>query len=218
MYGLALAALVAVVLVVTRTGGGAGARTGTAYGDSADDGMHGVVLVKPYRLRDGTLTDTQGRTVDLRAQLTKPLTLVYFGYSSCPDICQAVMADLASAMARLDPSEANRVAVWFVTTDPTHDTVPTLRTYLSRFDPRFEGFTGHLAEIQRVAASVHVAVDERTLPSGRREINHGTSVMGVRPDGSVPLLWTAGTSAAKIASDLHTYLTSGIPRTSSQQG
>jgi protein SCO1 len=216
VYGVALAALVAVVLVLTRSGGGAGA--GTGYDDTADDGLHGAVLTTPYRMADATLTDTQGRSVDLRGRLTEPLTLVFFGYSRCPDICQAVMADLASAMARLDPAEADQVAVWFVTTDPTRDDARTLHTYLSRFDPSFEGFTGPLPDIKRVAGSVHVALQRGPkLPSGGYDITHSTPVLAVRTNASVPMLWTAGTSAAKIAADVHTILTGGIPSSPSQQ-
>jgi len=216
VYGLALAAVVAVVLVVTRSSGGAGA--GTGYDDTADDGLHGAVLTAPYRMADATLTDSQGRSVDLHGRLAKPLTLVFFGYSRCPDICQAVMADLASAKARLGPSEAGQVAVWFVTTDPARDDAPTLRTYLARFDPSFEGFTGPLASIKRVAASVHVALERGPkLPSGGYSITHGTPVLAVRKDASVPVLWTAGTSAAKIAEDVHTILTDGMPSPTTQR-
>jgi protein SCO1/2 len=216
VLGLAIAAVVAVVLVLTRSGG---AGAGTGFDDTADDGMHGAVLTSPYRLADATLTDTQGRAVDLRSQLTKPLTLVFFGYSRCPDICQAVMADLASTVARLDPSEASRTAVWFVTTDPARDDAQTLRTYLARFDPTFEGFTGPLADIKHVAGSVHVALEQGPkLPSGGYDITHSTPVLAVRRDGSVPMLWTAGTSAARIAGDVQTILTSGIPSSSPRQG
>jgi protein SCO1/2 len=214
VYGLALAAVVAVVLVLTR-GGGAGAGT-AGYDDTADDGMHGAVLTAPYRLADARLVDTRGRTVDLHSRLSRPLTLVFFGYSRCPDICQAVMADLASAVARLDPAQADRVAVWFVTTDPARDDPATLRTYLARFDPRFQGFTGPLPAIKRVADSVHVALERGPkLPSGGYDITHGTPVLAVRRDGAVPMLWTAGTSAAKIAADVHTILTRGLPASSS---
>jgi protein SCO1/2 len=170
------------------------------------------VLTSPYRLADGSLTDTEGARVHLRRALDAPLTLVFFGYTNCPDICQAVMADLASARARLDPADEDRVATWFVTTDPARDDPQTLRTYLDRFDPSFEGFTGPLEDVVGIARSVHVLVEKgRKLPSGGYEVVHSTPVLGVRPDGSVPIVWTAGTSAAKIAADVQTLLTTGLP-------
>ena len=137
---------------------------------------------------------------------------MFFGYSQCPDICQAVMADLASAVARLDEAEADEVAIWFVTTDPARDDPATLRAYLDRFDPAFEGLTGPLADIVDIAEAVHVPVEQGPkLPSGGYEVTHGTPILGVTPDGTVPIVWTEGTSAARLAEDIHTILTDGIP-------
>jgi protein SCO1/2 len=214
------ASVVGAVLVAVTTMLALGACGGSADGNgvvsgfssSDDDGMEGAVLTTPYTLPEGTLVDTHGDDFDLRKGLEKPLTMVFFGYSKCPDICQAVMSDLASAMARLDESETDDVAVWFVTTDPARDDPATLRTYLDRFDPAFEGLTGPLEDIVDVAKAVHVFVKQGPeLPSGGYEVNHGTPVLGVTPDGSVPIVWTAGTSAARLAEDIHTILTDGIP-------
>jgi protein SCO1/2 len=179
-----------------------------------DDGLHGAALTEPYTLGAGTLTDTAGEDFDVRKELEAPLTLVFFGYSKCPDICQTVMADLASAVARLDDGQADQVATWFVTTDPARDDPATLRAYLDRFDPSFEGLTAPLPEVVGLATSVHVPIEKGPrLPSGGYEVTHGTPVLGVTPDGSVPVLWTEGTSAAKLAEDIDTILTEGIPST-----
>lgn len=195
---------------------GNGVVTGVSVEDS--DGYHGAVLSAPYQLPKATLTDSHGDEFVLRDHLDVPLTLVFFGYTKCPDICQAVMADLASAVTRLDPAEAEQVHVWFVTTDPARDDPATLRHYLDRFDPSFEGLTGPLDDIVAVADPVHVAVEKgQRLPSGGYEVVHGTPVLGVRPDGSVPILWTEGTSAAKLAEDLHRILTDGL-QTPKQEG
>jgi protein SCO1/2 len=184
----------------------------SGFSTSDHDGMEGAVLTTPYTWPEGTLVDSRGEDVDLRKGLEKPLTLVFFGYSRCPDICQAVMADLASAMARLEEPEADDVAVWFVTTDPARDDPAALRTYLDRFDPAFEGFTGPLADIVDIAEAVHVPVEQGPkLPSGGYEVTHGTPVLGVTPDGTVPIVWTEGTSAARLAEDIHTILSDGIP-------
>jgi protein SCO1/2 len=122
------------------------------------------------------------------------------------------MADLASAMVRLDPDEAGRVQTLFVTTDPARDDPAVRRAYLDRFNPRFEGLTGPLARIISVAGAVHVPVEQGPrLPSGGYDITHGTPILGVLPDRSVPIVWTEGTSAAKLAADIHVILTDGIP-------
>ena len=179
-----------------------------------DDGLHGAVLTEPYTVGDATLTDTAGEPFDVRAELEAPLTLVFFGYSQCPDICQTVMADLASAVARLDGGRSDQVATWFVTTDPARDDPATLRAYLDRFDPSFEGLTAPLPEVVDLATSVHVPIEKGPkLPSGGYEVTHGTPILGVTPDGAVPVLWTEGTSAAKLAEDIDTILAEGIPST-----
>lgn len=177
-----------------------------------DDGLHGAVLTEPYLLPEATLTDSTGDPVAVRRSLRAPVTLVFFGYTRCPDICQVVMANVSSALSRLDPEQADQVAMWFLTTDPARDDPAVLRRYLDRFDPGFEGFTGPLREILRVADGMHIAVERgRKLPTGGYEVTHGTPVLGVLPDGSVPLVWTEGTSAAELAADLDTVLSDGVP-------
>ena len=186
----------------------------TGFSEEADDGMHGAVLTEPYTWPEATLLDTSGEEIELRGALDKPLTLVFFGYSQCPDICQAVMADLASATARLDEDDAADVETWFITTDPARDDPATLRAYLDRFDPDFEGVTGPLQEIVEVGEAVHVGIERGAkLPSGGYEVNHGTPILGVTPDGAVPILWTEGTSAQKLAEDIQVILSEGIPPT-----
>ncbi len=211
-----LAALLGVGLLALAGCGSSGASgsTGVASGVTVrdEDGMNGAVLTTPYTLPEGTLTDSHGDPFDVRSGLQKPITLVFFGYTKCPDICQAVMADVTSALTRLEPDQAAQVAMWFVTTDPARDDPVTLRSYLDRFNPDFEGLTGPLDDIKAVASGVHVTIEKgRRLPSGGYEVTHGTPVLGVMPDGSVPILWTEGTSAARMAADLTTLLTSGIP-------
>lgn len=209
---IAAGAVIVALLALTGCGGTSednGVVSGVTVSDA--DGMNGAVLTEPYTWPKATLVDSHGDEVDIRQGLEKPLTLVFFGYTQCPDICQAVMADLASAVARLDEAEAQDVAVWFVTTDPARDDPATLRAYLDRFNPDFEGLTGPLADITSVAHAVHITIEKgKKLPSGGYEVTHSTPVLGVTTDGEVPIVWTQGTSAAKIAADIHTILTDGI--------
>ena len=209
----AAALATAVVLAGCGASGSSDGAVVSGLSQQDSDGMNGAVLTTPYHWPERTLTDSDGRPFDTRKNLRAPLTLVFFGYTKCPDICQAVMADITSALSRLDPEDAAKVAMWFVTTDPTRDDPGTLREYLHRFDPAFEGLTGPMGDILSVARPVHVPVEQgRKLPSGGYEVVHGTSILGVLPDGSVPIVWTEGTSAARLAADFHTILTTGIPK------
>ena len=206
--------MTAAALLVLPACGGTGAGEGIVADvrTEDEDGLHGAVLTTPYQLGESTLTDSAGQPFNVHSKLEKPLTLAFFGYTRCPDICQVVMADLASAVARLESTRAEEVATWFVTTDPARDDSETLRSYLDRFNPAFEGLTGRLEDIVELADSVHVPVEKgRRLPSGGYEVVHGTQILGITPDGTVPVLWTEGTSAAKLAEDIDEILRDGIP-------
>jgi protein SCO1 len=183
-----------------------------------DDGLHGVVLPKPYDVPKASLSDTAGSSYDLATDTTDPLTIVFFGYTHCPDICQVVMADVASAMTRLDAQQRRQVAMLFVTTDPARDDAPTLRSYLDRFDPTFEGLTGSLSTIVRAGNAFGVPIEKGAkMPSGGYEVSHGTQLVGVLPDGTAPYVWTEGTSPADLADDITTILDGDVPRALGQR-
>jgi protein SCO1/2 len=215
-----LASLVAGLLTALTALSGCGSDEPASAGPVAvlsipadSDGLHAVVLPRPYRVPDVRLGSASGGTLDLATGPSAPLTLVFFGYTHCPDICQVVMANLASALVRLDPRQRDRVDVVFVTTDPARDDASTLRTYLGRFDPSFEGATGRLDRIVRVATALGVPIEKgRRLASGGYDVTHGTQVLGLVPGGRVPYVWTEQTDPAPLADDISTILDQKAPR------
>ena len=186
----------------------------TACGGSSDaddgGGYRAGQTHAPYDVPAASLTDTDGKPFSLTEDTDKPLTLVFFGYTHCPDICQVVMSNISSAMTRLDEADRANVDVVFVTTDPARDTGKVLRQYLDRYDPTHEfiGLTGDLATIGKVGKplAVYVAQGEK-LPSGGRDLNsHSTQISGITGDDTSPILWTQDTSSADLANDIHTLL------------
>ena len=213
---LATAVLLGVALLTTAgCGGGTADQRPVADVSVHDaDGLHGVVLPQAYRTPHVALRDTSGARFDLASSPRKPLTLVFFGYTSCPDVCGIVMGNLASALVRLDAAHRRQVGVVFVTTDPQRDTSRVLRTYLDRFDPTFEGLTGSLPAIVRAAKGYGVPVETgRRLASGGFDVAHGTQVVGLRADGSAPYVWTEGTSPQETADDVTKILDHKVPTT-----
>jgi protein SCO1 len=100
----------------------------------------------------------------------------------------------------------------FVTTDPARDTGPVLRSYLSRFDRSFDGLTGDLASIVRLGRAFDVQIARgRRLASGGYDVEHGTQVVGVLPDGRAPFVWTEGTDPAALTADIRTILDDKVP-------
>ena len=212
----AVAAVGAATLALVLAGcGGSDASDGRAVANVSiqdDDGLHGVVLPKPYDVPDVTLTDAAGKPYDLPADATKPLTLVFFGYTHCPDICQVVMANIASSLTRLDPAQRAKVQMEFVTTDPARDDVRTIHSYVQRFDPAFDGLTGDLPTIVRLGKAFDVPIEKgEKLASGGYDVAHGTQIVGLLPDGRAPFVWTEGTDPAALAEDISTILDDKVP-------
>jgi protein SCO1 len=166
----------------------------------------GSVLHRPYHVPDTRLTDTSGKPTSLTST-GKRLTLIFFGYTHCPDECPTTMATLASAMTQLDDADRSNVQVVFVTTDPARDTGPVIRTWLDRFDPDFTGLTGPLPTILKVARQVGVPVEKgKRMASGGYDVTHGTQVLGMDGSHTVPVVWTHDTSAPEFAHDIHQLL------------
>jgi protein SCO1/2 len=188
-----LAVLLALVAVL------AVALSGCA-GSSAAAGLTAVRLDRPYTVPDVTLTDTDGQPYTLQTDATTALTIVYFGYTRCDDICPATLGSLASAMTRLDPADRSRVQVVFVTSDPQHDTPAVMKAYLARFDSSFIGLTGTFDQINALARPLAVGLDK--VAAGL----HTTSTLAVTPNHQAIAYWDDGTSPAEFAGDIHTLL------------
>jgi protein SCO1/2 len=194
---------VLMLVALAGCGSDSGSDSGSAVTNvttSDDDGYRGILLDKPYAVPDLALTDTDGRPFDLAGQSRR--TLVFFGYTNCPDICQVVMSTIASAMTKLSAAERDRLQVAFVTTDPARDTRSALRTYLDRFNPDFVGVTGPLDRIDALAKPMDIFIKKgEKLPSGGYEVDHSTVVVAVRKAAG-DLVWTGATSPSNMAEDL----------------
>ena len=193
----ALAAVAAVVLGLTLA----------ACSKSSANTFAGAELHRVYHAPATELTDTDGRPFSLANSTDKRLTLVFFGYTHCPDECPTTMATLASAVLQLDDSDRDNVQVVFVTTDPARDTGPVIRQWLDHFSSSFVGVTGPLPTIKKVATDVGVPIAKgRRLPSGGYDVTHGTQVLGLDGKNQIPVVWTLGTTAPEFAHDLHQLL------------
>ncbi|MDQ3485029.1 MAG: SCO family protein [Actinomycetota bacterium] len=167
-----------------------------------DDTFKGAEPATPYEMPDLTLTATNGRDFNLVTDTAYPVTVVFFGYTHCPDVCLLVMSDLTQAMVRLPEEVRDQTQVVFITTDPARDTPGVLRSYLDRYDGDFVGLTGDLDAIATAADGLDVALEGRqTLPSGGYDVGHGAQVIGFRGD-SAPVIWTQGTPVVDLVSDI----------------
>jgi protein SCO1/2 len=195
------ASLVSLLGLLAACGGSGGASTME---------LTGTPLDPPFEVSSTPLVDTGGAAYSLTEDTDKDLTLVFFGYTNCPDICGQVMATLAGTLARLDDAQKDDLDVVFVTTDPARDDEAVVEEYVSAFDPSIIGLTGDLDDIIEVGRSMAVAVDEgERLPSGGYEVTHGTQVLAVDGDDEVPVYWKADVSQAQLAHDVTMLLDEG---------
>ncbi len=177
---------------------------------SSSAGFTGKRLDPPFTVVSTPLTDTSGDDYSLTENTDKPLTLVFFGYTHCPDICGVVMANLASAMTRLSDADRARVDVVYVTTDPARDTTSVLHDYLQHVDPDFIGLTGDLTDIAALGKPLGVGVTQgQKLPSGGYDVTHGTTITAIDQQDEAPVYWSQDTSSAQFAADIHTLLAQG---------
>jgi protein SCO1/2 len=117
----------------------------------------------PLPIHDGIGGDfsapsSLGREVSL-SEFREKVVFLFFGYTSCHDICPATLAHLQSVVRKMGEA-SNDVQVLFVTVDPENDTPERLKEYLARFDPRFIGLTASPAEIDRIAKLFMVKHDQ----------------------------------------------------------
>ncbi|MFD0254034.1 SCO family protein [Streptomyces sp. NPDC127113] len=141
-----------------------------------------TVLDKPFEKPDLVLTDTQGKKYDFREQTAGRPTLVYFGYTHCPDVCPLTMNNIAVAKKQLSQAEQDKLRVVFVSTDPERDTPAALGEWLKGIDPQIVGLTGDFDTIQAGARTLGISIDPPTKDkNGKIVSTHGTQVVAFSP-------------------------------------
>ena len=179
-------------------------------GGAESSELTGTVLDPPFEVSSTPLVDTDGAAYSLTDDTDKDLTLVFFGYSHCPDICGQVMATLAGTLARFDEEQEERVDVVFVTTDPARDDEAVTKAYVDAFDPSIVGLTGDLDDIVEVGESLAGGIDKGDkLPSGGYDVTHGTRVYAIDADDRAPIMWDHDVSQAQLARDVMLLLDEG---------
>jgi protein SCO1/2 len=170
-------------------------------------GYVGFELPAPKPKPEFVLTSTQGRPYDFRRETDGYLTLLFFGYTHCPDICPVHMANLAAVLERLPSEISSRVRVVFVTTDPARDSTARLRRWLGNFNPSFVGLTGTQEQLTQaqIAAGVLPAAPDTASGSGDKrdyDVGHSAQVLAFTPDNQERVQYPAGTRQQDWAHDI----------------
>ena len=136
----------------------------------------------PRDVGDFSLTDHRGLSFT-RDDLTDRWTLIFFGFTHCPDICPTTMAELAELKSQLADTEASDTRVVMVSVDPARDMPDRLAQYVPYFHPDFIGVTGEFADILSVAQRLNAPFRKVSEPDGGYQMEHSANVMLMNPRG-----------------------------------
>ena len=136
----------------------------------------------PRDVGDFSLTDHRGQSF-ARGDLKDRWTLIFFGFTHCPDICPTTMAELAELKSQLADTEASDARVVMVSVDPARDTPDRLAQYVPYFHPDFIGVTGEFADILSVAQRLNAPFRKVSEPDGGYQMEHSANVMLMNPRG-----------------------------------
>lgn len=170
--------------------------------DGGDDGPYAGLEVDPFPKPDIVLADTSGETFDLRAETEGRLTLLYFAYTSCPDICPVHLAQLDNVLDR--PEMPDNVSVVVVTVDPERDTPEVLRDYLDHFSEDFVGLWGTVEEVEAAQEATPTIAPAFKVPDDDigYTMAHAGQVIAFAPDGMAYAVYGEQTRQSHWAEDL----------------
>jgi protein SCO1/2 len=196
----------AVLVASIATGVPACSTAGQPEREASAPELRGQLIPEPLPRPDFTLLDTSKEPYDFRAQTDGQLTLLFFGYTYCPDVCPLHMANIAEVLGQMTPSEALKVNVVFVTTDPARDTPERLRTWLDAFDRRFVGLTGTQAAVDTAQLSLGLRPGFRETENENYSVAHAAAVFAFTADDLAHVVYPFGIRQADWAADLPTLL------------
>src|SRR4051812_5689471 len=186
---------------------GGGSSSGDKVTTASSTMLHGAIPDTHALKPSFQLLDTSGQPFDFAADTRGRATLLYFGYTHCPDECPTAMADVATALRHTDPAVAKQIDVVFVTTDPWRDNKQVLRKWLDRFSPSFIGLTGTPSQVAGAEVAMGMPISKREAApkgygSGKYAVSHFAAVLAYGHDGRVATLYPSGITPAEIAADL----------------
>ena len=151
------------------------------------------------------LIKSNGETFRLSDQKGK-IVLLFFGYTSCPDVCPTTMAELNMALSAI-PKKANSVQVVFVSVDPERDTSQKVQEYVEHFNPSFIGLSGSQKELEKVWNEYGIFREIVQSNSAMDyTVNHTARITLVDSNGNLRLSYGFDTPVEDIVNDLNLLL------------
>lgn len=190
VVGLAIGLVIAFAVVTLGPGSG-----------PAPASLTGTLVDPPLPIEDFTL-DAGSGPVSL-SDLEGKWVVLFFGYTSCPDVCPFTLVHLHEAMEALGPSLAARAQVVFVTVDPERDSPGRVAEYVAQFNPGFIGLSGNAADLEAVREQLGIVVEPGgPTGDGGYLVDHTASLRVLDPQGRMRLILPFDASGPQMADDL----------------
>lgn len=148
--------------------------------ESRANGLY--LLEVPRDIGEFALVDHHGAVFDA-GRLKGQWTLIFFGFTHCPDVCPTTLSELARLADQLEDSEADATQVVMVTVDPARDTPDRLSEYVPYFNPDFVGVTGEFEQILTVAQRLNAPFRKVSAADGSYQMEHSANVVLMNPMG-----------------------------------
>jgi len=165
-----------------------------------------IVLPEPRVIADFDLVDQRGQPFSLQ-QLRGNWSLIFFGFTHCPDVCPTALYELQQVRKSLQQKQDESMQmpeILFVSVDPERDTPQALQDYLSHFDPSFIGITGKHEQLMPLTKQVGIAyrIEEHESGAAQYNVDHSTGILLTNPAGRLHGVFPAPHDAAEISADL----------------
>ena len=160
--------------------------------------VNGLYLLEtPRNFGEINLVDHHGEAFT-RDRLEGGWTLVFFGFTHCPDICPTTMAFLDKFMGQLEGTEVEDTQVVLMTVDPARDTVEQLAEYVPYFNEEFLGVTGEFLDVHRFATALNTPFRKVPGQDENYQVDHSANVVLINPRGDYHGFFKAPLDQAKM--------------------
>lgn len=149
------------------------------------------------------LVDQSGQTVTEKSLQGKP-TIIFFGFTHCPDVCPTALFEMSEILRALD-KDANRINAFFVSVDPERDTPAIMKDYLGSFDPNLKGLTGSSEAVAEIVSAYRVYAKKVPLKDGDYTMDHTALIYLMDRDGRFVAPFNIKRRPAEAAADLKRY-------------
>jgi protein SCO1/2 len=169
-------------------------------------------IITPVAKPSGTLTADNGKPYSMKAMTKGVVTLLYFGYTYCPDLCPLTMSNTAVALKLMPAADRAKVRVLFVSVDPGRDTLARLRSWLGNFDPAFTGLRGSLQQVEAFETQTGLPTGALFKDAkGEFQLDHATEMFAFGTDNVANEAFFPSTPPADMANDLKLLVAGGTP-------